>query len=620
MSAPVASKGVEVWWNGQMNNIPSLHRTRSIALVVLLLATALVGIVHAAPRAGAAECECVSTSVDTNDSYFPGYVGYRFQWQNPNDVDITGVSVTFDLPTGFEYAWGWPQASFDPSSQALTLLPDGVDTMYPWQETTGYVTLRADKALASSVQTIPYTVTSTDPQGVTHTRQESFTMVFATPAPSYDLRSTTEFSPRSANYGDTVTLTAKLYNDGPGNSGRTYVDIYFDEELTLISPVPADCTLYDEPYEGMRQLDCGGEIDVITPGLAETWTLTLQAPASSTKDHFVAETKIGCNSPVDRDGSDELDPSNDDSSAILTVPPVPTGQLAVVRNLPLFVDDPSVLTNPVAGESMSTSVDVFNAGDADVTGTITVAVAPTAGFTPTSISTDAAGSSCDLSTMTCTFAGPLTPGAKQRIVVVGALDPALADGSTFSSTATATASGFDPASDTASTTISARAEGVVDVSAVTRATPNEEVTVEVTAGDAGPSSMADPVATVTIPSGVRIVSAPDNCTEGGSTLTCPLGDSLAPQEDTSFSFVAGLPDEVGSFDMAVSLSSSTPLAAGSIDSATHTVATDLADGSGVLPYTGSESTNLALVGGVLALTGVAVVGSTSLVRTRRRRS
>ena len=603
-----------------MNSISSSRRIPSIALVLLLLSTVLVSIVGAAPRAGADECECVSVGFEVSEKNFPTATGVMLHWQNPNDVTLTGVSVTMTLPVGIQFGYQWPgDGSYDPSSRTATVTPDGVDTMSPWQGHDTYINLITDTSVVGSVQTIPYIVTSTDSQGVVHTRQESFTIPFPTPAPPFDLRTTTELSPRSTNYSGTTTLTSKLYNDGPGNVGPTYIEIHFDAELTITSALPADCTLSDYVYDGMRSMECGGEVELVTPGLAGTWTITFQAPASSTKDFFVVETAVGCSSVSFDDGSFESNWRNDDSSAILTVPPIPAGQLAVVRNLPLSVDDPDAVTNPVAGSPIITSVDVFNAGDADVTGTITVAVAPTVGFTPTSIASDAAGSSCDLATMTCTFPGPLTPGAKQRIIVEGDLDPALADGSRFSSTASATATGFDTASDTASTTISARAEGVVGVSSATRATPNEDITVEVTAGDAGPSSMADPVATVTLPSGVRIVSAPDTCTESGSTLSCTLGDALAPREDVTFAFVAGLPDEVGSFDMEVSLSSSTPLAPGSIATATHTVATDLVEeSSDVLPYTGSESGNIAIVGAALALGGLLLVSATSVIATRRR--
>ena len=190
---------------------------------------------------------------------------------------------------------------------------------------------------------------------------------------------------------------------------------------------------------------------------------------------------------------------------------------------------------------------------------------------------------------------------------------------------TVSADGFDPDTDTDTTTISALAEGFISIGSVTHAKPGDEVDYTVTASNAGPSTMFSPVATLTLPAGMTIVNLPDNCTQSGNTLTCTLGESLDPEQDYSFGFTAGLPDEVGDHTITATLSSSTPLAEASATEADHLVATattvtDLGveESDDVLPYTGSNSTMLVLVGGGLALGGLILVSATGMLATRRR--
>jgi uncharacterized repeat protein (TIGR01451 family) len=339
---------------------------------------------------------------------------------------------------------------------------------------------------------------------------------------------------------------------------------------------------------------------------------------------FAASTKLGCT--TSGSGANELTEENNSDSGILTGPTSPDGLLAVVRNLPAYVDQPGIITNPTAGRSMTSSVDVFNAGDATIGGPITVVIAPTAGFTPTSISATSTDStapapSCVLATLTCTFS-QLGDGLRARIIIVGDLAATIANGSNFSSSVTASAAGFDPATDTDTTKIAALAEGIITISSVSHASPGEQVDYGVTVTNAGPSTMVNPVATLTLPAGMTIVELPDNCTQSGNTLTCTLGEALDPEQEYSFGFTAGLPDEVGDFQVIATLSSDTPLADASVTDADHLVATattvtDLVEAGG-LPYTGSNSGTLALIGAGLALGGLILVSATGRIATRRR--
>ncbi len=615
-------------------------------VVVALRATSVVGAVAATPvvaQAQAWSCNCVKTNVSIDGDAYPGRgIWMNFDWTNDSDRTWTNARMSVIFPEGVELEWSnWEDQSYDPATRTLTGTPsfwnDGVfsDTIHPWAENSQYFEVTFDESLVGTRVNILNVASYVSPDGTPSSNRNGLYVDVQEKAVDFDYRTETRFTPDSSDYSGTSTLTSKVYNDGPGRGGQVEAEIYFDGALTLVSDVPDGCRDYGVNWRGMRNIDCTQEVpeggaDV---GLVASWSFTVTIPdapiaADVATETYEAETGLGC-STSGVSGSEDSNDENNSDSAILTVPPSPVGRLAVVRNLPASIDKPGITTNPTAGRSMTSSVDVFNAGDAAITGPISVVIDPMPGFTPTSITATSEDSTtpvpdCDLATLTCTFS-QLGDGLRARIVIVGDLAPTIVDGTEFSSSVTVSATGYDPASDTGSTTISALAEGIVSITSVTHAAPGEEVSYDVTVVNAGPSTMLSPVVTVTLPTGMTIVSLPDNCTQSGNTLTCTLGESLDPETDVSFGFTAGLPDEVGDHTITATLSSSTPLAEASATEADHLVATattvtDLGveESDDVLPYTGSNSTMLVLVGGGLALGGLILVSATGMLATRRR--
>lgn len=609
-------------------------------MVVAILATSVVGAVAATPSAAsAASCDCIIYRPALDGAPIASRGVYvDLNWINDSDREWTNARVSVDLPAGVEFEWSTlDDENYDPTTRTLTGLPKfygsgaPTNTLSPWEQSTPYLWVHLDASLEGQSVTIRSTANFTSNDGTPGGIINRVTFdVLSVPA-DFDYRTETSFTPDSTNYSGTTTLTSKVYNDGPGRGGDVYAEIYYDDELTLVSALPDGCREYDS-WGGQKEIDCDQDVPDggSTPGLVASWTFTLQAPdapipAPVDSETFEAMTKLGC-STSGVSGSEELNEDNNSDSAFLTVPASPAGLLAVARNLPAYVDQPGVVTNPTAGRSMSSSVDVFNAGDATIGGPIIVTIDPMPGFTPTSISatsTDGAtpAPSCVLATLTCTFT-QLGDGLRGRIVIVGDLAPTIADGTDFSSTVTASAAGFDSATDTDTTKIAALAEGNISVSSVTNASPGEQVSYGVTVSNGGPSTMTNPVVTLTLPAGMTIVELPDFCTQSGTTVTCTLPGSLDPEQEYSFGFTAGLPDEVGDFQVTASLSSDTPLADASITGADHSVATattvtDLVE-AGALPYTGSNSGTLALVGAGLALGGLMLVSATGMIATRRR--
>jgi uncharacterized repeat protein (TIGR01451 family) len=611
-------------------------------VVAALMATSVVGAVAATPSvASALSCDCVKTSLTPDGVAYGGDErSLSFIWNNDSDQTWTDAKMSVTLPAGIDLNYSpWNNENYDPATRTVTGEPrfwNGSslsNTLEPWTQDAERLWVDVDPSIAGTTVALRYEATFVDSTGLKRTNINVLNLDVLERGADFDQRIEAAFSPASTDYEATSTLTVSVHNDGPGFSGSAYAEIDIDNELEITSAIPADCDLYEGTYS--HQLSCdelapeGG----FAPGLLATWTFTVKAPdaplASAVESEtFEANASLGCGTSGAA-GGEEINEDNNEASALLTVPPAPAGNLAVVRNLPAFIDQPGIITNPTAGRSMTSSVDVYNTGNAAVDSAITVVIGPTAGFTPTSISATSEDSatpapSCVLATLTCTFA-QLGDGLRGRIVIAGDLAPTIANGTDFSSSVTASADGFDPATDTDTTKIAALAEGIITISSVSHASPGEQVDYTVSATNAGPSTMFSPVATLALPAGMTIVNLPDICTQSGNTLTCTLGESLDPEQEYSFGFTAGLPDEVGDHTITATLSSATPLADASVTDADHLVATattvtDLGveESDDVLPYTGSNSTMLVLVGGGLALGGLILVSATGMLATRRR--
>jgi len=611
-------------------------------VVAALMATSVVGAVAATPSvARAASCDCVKTSLTADREAYGGKELYlSFNWNNDSDQTWTDAKMSVTLPEGIDLNYNpWGNGDYDPATRKVTGEPrlwngsSHSNMLEPWMQDSDWLAVDVASSMAGTTVAIRYEATFVDSNGLKRTNINVLNLKVDERGVDFDQRIEASFSPASTDYEATSTLTVSVHNDGPGFSGSAYAEITIENELEITSAIPTDCHLDEGTYYHYIYCDELAPEGGFAPGLLATWTFTVKAPAaplavSLESETFEAEASLGCGTSGAA-GGEEINEDNNEASALLTVPPSPAGQLAVVRNLPAFIDQPGIITNPTAGRSMSSSVDVFNVGNAAVDSEITVVIAPTAGFTPTSISATSEDSttpapSCVLATLTCTFS-QLGEGLRARIIIVGDLAPTIANGTEFSSSVTASADGFDPDTDTDTTKIAALAEGIISISSVSHASPGEQVDYGVTVINAGPSTMVNPVATLTLPAGMTIVKLPNNCTQAGNTLTCTLGESLDPEQEYTFGFTAGLPDEVGDFQVIATLSSDTPLADASVTDADHLVATattvtDLGveESDDVLPYTGSNSTMLVLVGGGLALGGLILVSATGMLATRRR--
>ncbi len=223
----------------------------------------------------------------------------------------------------------------------------------------------------------------------------------------------------------------------------------------------------------------------------------------------------------------------------------------------------TVGTAPVAGQRGSWTVTVRNNGPDPATGPFTL----TDGFTnpsPPGVSAVTAtgpGWSCTTTApLTCTRTNPgdtLTPGAGFPPITIGyTLDPAVADGTTLTNTATVTARSYDPdpANNTAAAAaaVTTRADlAVVKLLSSPQLVAGAPATYTIAVTNNGPSTSAGPITVRDpLPAGTTFVSAngpgwtcaPITPGTVGATLTCTHAAALAVGEvATELQVTVGIP-------------------------------------------------------------------------------
>jgi uncharacterized repeat protein (TIGR01451 family) len=137
--------------------------------------------------------------------------------------------------------------------------------------------------------------------------------------------------------------------------------------------------------------------------------------------------------------------------------------------------------------------------------------------------------------VTCTTATPLAPGATANFVVVMTSDPAATNGSTVTSTATASTSGSEPitTNNSASDTVTMQRRVDIGMTKVDNLQSNngvpavayyqgDPITYTITATNNGPSRASNVTVTDVIPTGMSYTSSSAPCTynAGTKTVTC----------------------------------------------------------------------------------------------------
>lgn len=622
-----------------------LRLTRGLRLVLATVLFGIAGVTATSAPASAnncTSCVLVTTSAD-NSGYRPGYYSwFNFELKNPLTILTTKITLRVTLPEGLGATRDdlsfWPDngtVDYDPATRLLTVQPESstgvLGSMNPrdtWNFSLGSAVAEDTTAAELRVTTRVNWATAS---GVVKTPNTGKDIVLV-PAKPYVLETEADFTPSSVASGGASVLNYTISNTGTGGAESIYYYVNIDDRLTVdTSSLPAGCN-YEaggsyESWTGetitySQYLSCEYE-PALGGGQSVNFTVNVTAPSVTGPEEYEATVELSCTSPADG-AYDDTD--GGDSSALLLLDPPASPELHVVQmggpkpiTMPTADADP---LQPTAGKTHSVTTYAYNIGAGDITSDVTVTVTIPDGFTPTSITgetddTTASAPVCTLSTRTCVF-NRLGSTKHGKVVIEGDLSATIRDKTKMTVSAQASASTLTTATDSASFIVAALADVRVALNATGAYVAGSPVTFAMSVKNLGPSGLASPEVTVTLPSGASFDSVPKGCTAKGTSMTCEW-TRLEAEDVDGEEFTA----RFGSLRKAsatAKLTTSTPLTKDSTtsDSASKDVASEAVAGAiadaiaasssgGVLPATGADRDMSALLAALFIAAGLALM-------------
>jgi uncharacterized repeat protein (TIGR01451 family) len=314
--------------------------------------------------------------------------------------------------------------------------------------------------------------------------------------------------------GESVDFTLTVRNAGPSAATGVLVtdSLPADFANTSVTTSLGSCT---------TEVTCDlGEMD---PG--DVAIITVSA----------APTGIGLGTNTATATTASVDPTPGNNSAEATFEVVESADLSLTKN----ITDPAPPELPTAGESLTYTLTVDNAGPSDATAATVVDPLP-AGFTPTTI-TPTGGFTCNTpgpgGTLTCS-GGSIATGGSATITVVGTLGPSTA-GRVIGNSARVDAGEADPDTSNNSGSASSLVIPAADLE-LSKTGPAAPIRVGDTATFAlhlvnrGPSDATGVTISDALPSGLEFVSVTGGCTHAAGTVSCTVGTLAADaSHDTS---------------------------------------------------------------------------------------
>ena len=328
--------------------------------------------------------------------------------------------------------------------------------------------------------------------------------------------------PSALSVGELVTFSLTVANAGPAEAAGAVVTDTLPPDFSYVSD-DAGCDT-----GGLPEIVCA--LGDLPPGAMSKVEIVAQAGAGAAGQSRTNVARVGLEG-----GGSDADPSNDEDEAEvdvralvdLSVSKAGAGAVVVPGSPPGLAVLPNAVT---AGERLTYTLDVANAGPSTATGVVLTDTLP-AGTSYVS----ASGASCStvgLPTLSCTLPS-LGPGGMLSVIVVVEVDPDVADGTMLRNTTgvTANESESDPSdnSDAQDTDVGASA----DLRLLKSADPSTQlpgglVTYTLSVDNLGPSDAVGVVLTDTLPTDVSYVSDDAGCdTSGLPQITCALGGLAA---------------------------------------------------------------------------------------------
>ncbi|MEM1205761.1 MAG: CARDB domain-containing protein, partial [Acidobacteriota bacterium] len=441
-------------------------------------------------------------------SVIGGSITYTIVGTNNGPDDVFSATVTDTFPS--ELSCTWTCSASSGASCAASGTGDISDTVSLLEtETVTYTVICSISGSAVPGASLDNTASisspATDPDSANDTATDSNLLI-----PTADISITKTDGVTTAAPGGALTYTIVASNAGPMDTFATSVVDTFPSDLT--------CTWTCSASVG-SSCSAAGAGDINDPV-----SLLAGGTATYTAVCDIALTATGTLSNTATISGSVFDPTPGDQSAT-------DADTVLSPRTDLSITKADSVDPATAGEDLTYTLTVTNAGPSTSTGSTVTDVLPSGvTFSTSSDCTEAGG------TVTCAV-GTLAPGANDSVTFTVTVDPDQT--AALSNTATVAANETDPASGTNSATEGTSVGAETDLSiakadSVDPAMAGEALTYTLTVTNAGPSTSTGSTVTDVLPSGLTFSTSSD-CTEAAGTVTCAVG-TLAPGANDSVAF------------------------------------------------------------------------------------
>src|SRR6058998_983657 len=357
---------------------------------------------------------------------------------------------------------------------------------------------------------------------------------------SADLSITKTDAPDPVTAGAALTYTLTVSNAGPSTAAAP---------ISVTDSLPPGVTFQGASGAGWT---CSGtntsvactRASTLPPGAAPPITILVTAPNEGSTITNTASVS-----------SSTSDPNSSNNTATASTTVIASADLSITKT-----DAPDPVT---AGATLTYTLTVSNAGPSTAAAPINVTDSLPPGVTFQGAS--GAGWTCSgtNTSVACTRASTLPPGAAPPITI---LVTAPNEGSTITNTASVSSSTSDPNSSnntaTASTTVIASADlSITTTEAPAPVPPGAALPSTLTVSNAGPSTAAAPISvTDSLPPGVTFQGASGagwTCSGTNTSVACTRASTLPPGAAPPITILVTAPNEGSTITNAASVSSST---------------------------------------------------------------
>ncbi|WP_458170484.1 COG1361 S-layer family protein [Kribbella sp. WER1] len=431
-------------------------------------------------------------------------VTYTLTVTNNGPSAAQSVKVTDPVPSPLQYVSA--KSSAGTCTEASGTVTCAVGTVAPGDTVT--VTVVADVPSGTEPNDVKNTATvsSPTPDPVTGNNTATHTITTGTQA---NITITKTASPDPVVAGKPITYKLTVRNTGPSDAQGIRVVDDVPDAITGVQASGdggATCTAVNGQVRCLAATLAAGDSFVVTV----TGTVAAKTPAGELANTATATSET------------PTDPTTSDNTST-TTPSVRTeADLSIVKTAP---------ATAVAGDELTYTLAVRNAGPSDAVGTIVTDPLP-AGTT----FVRAAGCTHENEVVSCSV-GRLAPGDGTTITVVVKVSPDQPAG-TLTNKATVSSQTPDPNDSNNSSTAETTLTTAADLSIAKTVKPSPlvaggEAVYTLTVHNDGPSTAQQASVKDAVPSGLTVLeatSADGTCTTANAAVTCELGE-VAPNGD-----------------------------------------------------------------------------------------